>query len=74
MTENNTPTVVLVHGAFADASGFGRLIPELLADGPENRVEAVLLAHRADPARCGVRGFGQVRIRCDRLPCPRRRP
>ncbi|MEV7117445.1 alpha/beta fold hydrolase [Kitasatospora griseola] len=35
MTENNTPTVVLVHGAFADASSFGRLIPELLADGLE---------------------------------------
>jgi pimeloyl-ACP methyl ester carboxylesterase len=28
-----TPTVVLVHGAFADASSFARLIPELLADG-----------------------------------------
>ncbi|MEY9968504.1 pimeloyl-ACP methyl ester carboxylesterase [Streptacidiphilus sp. MAP12-16] len=27
------PTVVLVHGAFADASSFARLIPELLADG-----------------------------------------
>ncbi|GAA1585663.1 alpha/beta hydrolase [Actinomadura kijaniata] len=29
----STPTVVLVHGAFADASGFARLIPELRADG-----------------------------------------
>jgi pimeloyl-ACP methyl ester carboxylesterase len=28
-----TPTVVLVHGAFADASSFAKLIPELLADG-----------------------------------------
>ena len=28
-----TPTVVLVHGAFADASSFARVIPELLADG-----------------------------------------
>ncbi|MHC1558992.1 alpha/beta fold hydrolase [Actinomycetospora sp. C-140] len=28
-----TPTVVLVHGAFADASSFRTLIPELLADG-----------------------------------------
>jgi len=27
------PTVVLVHGAFADASSFARVIPELLADG-----------------------------------------
>ncbi|MGW4380982.1 alpha/beta fold hydrolase [Kitasatospora sp. NPDC004531] len=29
----DTPTVVLVHGAFADASSFGRLIPELLDAG-----------------------------------------
>lgn len=28
-----TPTVVLVHGAFADASSFARVIPELLGDG-----------------------------------------
>ncbi|KOV87207.1 alpha/beta fold hydrolase [Nocardia sp. NRRL S-836] len=28
-----TPTVVLVHGAFADASSFARVVPELLADG-----------------------------------------
>lgn len=27
------PTVVLIHGAFADASSFARVIPELLADG-----------------------------------------
>lgn len=27
-----TPTVVLIHGAFADASSFAKLIPELLAD------------------------------------------
>jgi pimeloyl-ACP methyl ester carboxylesterase len=27
------PTAVLVHGAFADASSFARVIPELLADG-----------------------------------------
>jgi pimeloyl-ACP methyl ester carboxylesterase len=30
---DTVPTVVLVHGAFADASSFARLIPELLADG-----------------------------------------
>jgi pimeloyl-ACP methyl ester carboxylesterase len=29
----STPTVVLVHGAFADASSFARVVPELLADG-----------------------------------------
>ncbi len=28
-----TPTVVLVHGAFADVSSFARVIPELLGDG-----------------------------------------
>ena len=28
-----TPTVVLVHGAFADASSFARVIPELIARG-----------------------------------------
>ncbi|MFF2079018.1 esterase/lipase family protein [Kitasatospora sp. NPDC058162] len=33
MTTNDTPTIVLVHGAFADASSFARVIPELLADG-----------------------------------------
>jgi pimeloyl-ACP methyl ester carboxylesterase len=27
---SNTPTVVLIHGAFADASSFGRIIPALL--------------------------------------------
>jgi hypothetical protein len=32
MTDSN-PTVVLVHGAFADASSFARLIPLLLDDG-----------------------------------------
>lgn len=30
---NPNPTVVLVHGAFADASSFAAVIPELLADG-----------------------------------------
>ena len=33
MTESSTPTVVLVHGAFADASSYARVIPELLVDG-----------------------------------------
>ncbi|WP_438304157.1 alpha/beta fold hydrolase [Streptomyces sp. HUAS TT11] len=33
MTVSTSPTVVLVHGAFADASSFSRVIPELLADG-----------------------------------------
>ena len=28
-----TPTVVLVHGAFADAASFAAVVPELLADG-----------------------------------------
>jgi pimeloyl-ACP methyl ester carboxylesterase len=33
MSDNTSPTVVLVHGAFADASSFAKVIPELLADG-----------------------------------------
>lgn len=35
------PTVVLVHGAFADASSFGALVPELLDAGLAVRVPAV---------------------------------
>ncbi len=33
MTTSPAPTVVLVHGAFADASGFGGVIRELQAEG-----------------------------------------
>ena len=33
MAESPQPTVVLVHGAFADASGFGGIIRELSASG-----------------------------------------
>jgi pimeloyl-ACP methyl ester carboxylesterase len=33
MPESVQPTVVLVHGAFADASGFGAIIRELSAEG-----------------------------------------
>ncbi|MFB7209074.1 alpha/beta fold hydrolase [Streptomyces sp. NPDC056255] len=33
MARHARPTVVLVHGAFADASGFARVIPELTAAG-----------------------------------------
>ncbi|MFI8186020.1 alpha/beta fold hydrolase [Actinacidiphila glaucinigra] len=33
MSSSATPTVVLVHGAFADASSFARVIPELVARG-----------------------------------------
>jgi hypothetical protein len=33
MPESIQPTVVLVHGAFADASGFGGVIRELTASG-----------------------------------------
>jgi pimeloyl-ACP methyl ester carboxylesterase len=35
MSAPNTPTVVLVHGAFADASGFGGVIRELQSAGVE---------------------------------------
>jgi hypothetical protein len=33
MSGPSTPTVVLVHGAFADASGFGGVIRELTTSG-----------------------------------------
>jgi pimeloyl-ACP methyl ester carboxylesterase len=36
-----TPTVVLVHGAFADASSFAAVVPQLLADGLPVVVPAV---------------------------------
>jgi pimeloyl-ACP methyl ester carboxylesterase len=38
---DTTPTVVLVHGAFADASSYAAVIPELLADGIPVRAPAV---------------------------------
>ncbi|MFD7448675.1 alpha/beta fold hydrolase [Kitasatospora sp. NPDC059827] len=41
MTNHDTPTVVLVHGAFADASSYARVVPELLADGLEVVAPAV---------------------------------
>jgi pimeloyl-ACP methyl ester carboxylesterase len=33
MSHSDNPTVVLVHGAFADASSYARVIPELIARG-----------------------------------------
>ncbi|MDQ0604903.1 pimeloyl-ACP methyl ester carboxylesterase [Streptomyces canus] len=33
MSRSGSPTVVLVHGAFADASSYSRVIPELIARG-----------------------------------------
>ena len=33
MTTSTTPTIVLVHGAFADASGFAGVIRELQSAG-----------------------------------------
>ncbi|MEV8625202.1 alpha/beta hydrolase [Streptomyces sp. NPDC051079] len=41
MPRHARPTVVLVHGAFADASGFARVIPELTAAGMEVLAPAV---------------------------------
>jgi pimeloyl-ACP methyl ester carboxylesterase len=38
---DTAPTVVLIHGAFADASSFSRVIPLLLADGIAVRAPAV---------------------------------
>ena len=39
--EGRRPTVVLVHGAFADAASFAAVVPELLADGLDVVVPAV---------------------------------
>ncbi|WP_314617378.1 hypothetical protein [Streptomyces stackebrandtii] len=33
MSRSPKPTVVLVHGAFADASGYAQVIPRLIARG-----------------------------------------
>lgn len=41
MPRHARPTVVLVHGAFADASGYARVIPELTAAGLEVVAPAV---------------------------------
>ncbi|SHM37135.1 alpha/beta fold hydrolase [Actinacidiphila paucisporea] len=41
MPRTDSPTVVLVHGAFADASSYARVIPELLARGLEVVAPAV---------------------------------
>lgn len=41
MSPTGRPTVVLVHGAFADASGFARVIPELIARGLDVMAPAV---------------------------------
>jgi pimeloyl-ACP methyl ester carboxylesterase len=38
---STTPTVVLVHGAFADSASFAAVVPELLADGLHVVVPAV---------------------------------
>ncbi|MFH8805626.1 alpha/beta fold hydrolase [Streptomyces sp. NPDC017936] len=44
MPRTDNPTVVLVHGAFADASGFARVIPALIARGLD--VVAPAVPHR----------------------------
>ena len=44
------PTVVLIHGAFADASSFARVIPELLADDIPVVAPAVPLRSLTDDA------------------------
>ncbi|WP_435860920.1 hypothetical protein [Streptomyces spiralis] len=41
MCRSDSPTVVLVHGAFADASGFARVIHELIARGLDVMAPAV---------------------------------
>jgi pimeloyl-ACP methyl ester carboxylesterase len=41
MSRSESPTVVLVHGAFADASSYARVIPELIARGMDVVAPAV---------------------------------
>jgi len=41
MSHTDKPTVVLVHGAFADASSFARVIPELISHGQDVVAPAV---------------------------------
>jgi alpha-beta hydrolase superfamily lysophospholipase len=41
MSRSEKPTVVLVHGAFADASSYAGVIPELLTRGPKAVASAV---------------------------------
>ncbi|MFJ9371300.1 alpha/beta hydrolase [Nocardia sp. NPDC101769] len=61
MSEPTKPTVVLVHGAFADASGFAGVIQELSASGfaviaPPNPLRG--LGHDAGVVRSVVEGIG----------------
>jgi pimeloyl-ACP methyl ester carboxylesterase len=60
MTESPAPTVVLVHGAFADASGFGGIIRELTRRGygvvaPPNPLRSV--AFDADSVAAAVKAI-----------------
>ena len=58
------PTVVLVHGAFADASGWNNVIGRLIRDGypviaPPNPLRGVAVALDVDPLVAGVLIFAQ---------------
>jgi hypothetical protein len=44
---HSTPTVVLVHGAFADASGFAGVIRALQRDGVQARAQIAELQSQA---------------------------
>jgi hypothetical protein len=49
-TMTDSPTVVLVHGAFADASGFAGVITELEAAGHTEHVDGSHTAFIAQPS------------------------
>jgi hypothetical protein len=52
MTTSTTPTIVLVHGAFADASGFADVIRELQSAGHTRRQTGTGLSSDTDTLAC----------------------
>ena len=58
------PTVVLVHGAFADASSWNGVIPRLLAKGVPVTAPAEPAAWNRGRFRLHRRVFAQIRARC----------
>src|ERR1700722_10593348 len=67
MSTRSTPTVVLVHGAFADASGFGGVIRELQSAGhtvvaPPNPLRSLAFDAAAIAAFVGALGAPAVLV------------
>ena len=67
MSTRSTPTVVLVHGAFADASGFGGVTRELQSAGhtvvaPPNPLRSLAFDAAAIAAFVGALGAPAVLV------------